>query len=94
MKTTKLAFKGHSLPARISDHGFWLASIGVYHATGVPFPEVFLLLVTSQATCGQKRKKYYVNKQNLHANEEFSAKSSQKCTTQECFCFESEKIGI
>ena len=39
-------------------------------------------------------KKYYVNKQNLHANEEFSAQSSQKCTTQECFCFESEKIGI
>ena len=41
MKATKLAFKGHSLPARISDHGFWLATIGVYHATGVPFPEVF-----------------------------------------------------
>ena len=42
MKVTKLAYKGHSLPARFSDHGFWLATIGVYHAMGVPFGEGFL----------------------------------------------------
>ena len=42
MKATKLAFKGHSLPARFSDHGFWLATIGVYYAMGVPFGEGFL----------------------------------------------------
>ena len=41
MKITKLAFKGHSSLARISDHGFQVATIGVYHATGVPFPEGF-----------------------------------------------------
>ena len=41
MKATKLAFKGHSSLARISDHGFQVATIGVYHATGVPFPEGF-----------------------------------------------------
>ena len=41
MKATKLAFKGHSSLARISDHGFQVATIGVYHETGVPFPEGF-----------------------------------------------------
>ena len=37
MKAAKVVFKGHSLPSRFGDHGFQVATIGVYHATGVPF---------------------------------------------------------
>ena len=42
MKATKLAYKGHSLPTRFSDHAFLLATIGIYYAMGVPFGEGFL----------------------------------------------------
>ena len=41
IKATKSAFKGHALPARFGDHGFWLATIGVYHAMGVSFAGIF-----------------------------------------------------
>ena len=37
MKATKLAFKGQWLPVWFSDHGFSVATIGIYHAMGVPF---------------------------------------------------------
>ena len=37
LEATILAFKGHSLQIWFADDGFYVATICVYHAVGVPF---------------------------------------------------------